>query len=319
MKKTFLFLLAISAALFANAEIRVLSDVKLGEGYFPRFVDAETVTYLAAENARYVAEPTDVDAELRVDNEDLNLNLYRNGEHIVLKPHGDVNYIWSSLSPNKKYILFNTLHGTAICDLSGKELVNLGNINAPVWYGNDYVVGMNDQHDGYFITSSEIMMASVDGVERVALTKAEDMGYYPNVDALSGRIVYSNENGEIRMLQLNLTEQPIRKSLPRLVQKPNANLLADMERKSKRVATQEAASYKIYINPGHGGYGGDDRGMYLYPIFINGQVNEAGGYTKEQTFWESQSWILCFVHLVSKPNFHVLLIQKMMTVLCLRL
>ena len=289
MKKTFLFLLAISAALFANAEIRVLSDVKLGEGYFPRFVDAETVTYLAAENARYVAEPTDVDAELRVDNEDLNLNLYRNGEHIVLKPHGDVNYIWSSLSPNKKYILFNTLHGTAICDLSGKELVNLGNINAPVWYGNDYVVGMNDQHDGYFITSSEIMMASVDGVERVALTKAEDMGYYPNVDALSGRIVYSNENGEIRMLQLNLTEQPIRKSLPRLVQKPNANLLAEMDRKAKRVATQEAASYKIYINPGHGGYGGDDRGMYLYPIFINGQVNEAGGYTKEQTFWESQS------------------------------
>ena len=289
MKKTFLFLLAISAALFANAEIRVLSDVKLGEGYFPRFVDAETVTYLAAENARYVAEPTDVDAELRVDNEDLNLNLYRNGEHIVLKPHGDVNYIWSSLSPNKKYILFNTLHGTAICDLSGKELVNLGNINAPVWYGNDYVVGMNDQHDGYFITSSEIMMASVDGVERVALTKAEDMGYYPNVDALSGRIVYSNENGEIRMLQLNLTEQPIRKSLPRLVQKPSANLLAEMDRKAKRVATQEAASYKIYINPGHGGYGGDDRGMYLYPIFINGQVNEAGGYTKEQTFWESQS------------------------------
>ena len=289
MKKTILSLLAISTALFASAEIRVLSDVKLGEGYFPRFADAETITYLTAENARYVVESADMEAELRVDNENLDLNLYRNGEHIVLKPHGDVNYIWSSLSPNKKYILFNTLHGTAICDLTGKELVNLGNINAPVWYGNDYVVGMNDQHDGYFITSSEIMMASVDGVERVALTKAEDMGYYPNVDALSGRIVYSNENGEIRMLQLNLTEQPIRKSLPRLVQKPNANLLAEMDRKAKRVATQEAASYKIYINPGHGGYGGDDRGMYLYPIFINGQVNEAGGYTKEQTFWESQS------------------------------
>ena len=289
MKKTFLFLLGISAALMASAEIRVLSDVKLGEGYFPRFADAETVTYLSAENARYVAEPVDMEAELRVDNENLDLNLYRNGKKIVLKPHGDVNYIWSSLSPNQKYILFNTLQGTAICDLTGKELVNLGNINAPVWYGNDYVVGMNDQHDGYFITSSEIMMASLDGVERVALTKAEDMGYYPNVDAASGRIVYSNEKGEIRMLQLNLTEQPIRKSFPRLVQKPNANVLAEMDRKAKRVATQEAAAYKIYINPGHGGYGGDDRGMYLYPIFINGQVNEAGGYTKEQTFWESQS------------------------------
>ena len=289
MKKTILSLLAISAALFASAEIRVLSDVKLGEGFFPRFTDAETITYLTAENARYVAEPVDMEAELRVDNENLDLNLYRNGEHIVLKPHGDVNYIWSSLSPDQTKILFNTKFGTAICDLTGKELANLGNINAPVWYGNDYVVGMNDLHDGYFITSSEIMMASVDGAERVALTKAEDMGYYPNVDVASGRIVYNNEKGEIRMLQLNLTEQPIRKSLPNLVKKPNANVLAEMDRKAKRVATQEAASYKIYINPGHGGYDSDDRGMYLYPIFINGSVNEAGGYTREQTFWESQS------------------------------
>ena len=69
MKKTILSLLAISTALFASAEIRVLSDVKLGEGYFPRFADAETVTYLTAENARYVAEPVDMTAELRVDNE----------------------------------------------------------------------------------------------------------------------------------------------------------------------------------------------------------------------------------------------------------
>ena len=91
MKKTILSLLAISTALFASAEIRVLSDVKLGEGYFPRFADAEIVTYLTAENARYVAEPVDMTTELRVDNENLDLNLYRNGKKIVLKPHGDVN------------------------------------------------------------------------------------------------------------------------------------------------------------------------------------------------------------------------------------
>ena len=287
MKKTFLSLLAISAALMATAEIRVLSDVKLGEGYFPRFADAETVTYLSAENARYVAAPVDMEAALRVDNENLNLNLYRNGKQIVLKPHGDVNYIWSSLSPDQTKILFNTQRGTAICDLQGKELVNLGNINAPVWYGNDYVVGMNDQHDGYFITSSNIVIASIDGVERVSLTDAADMGYYPDVDAVAGRIVYTNEKGEIRLLQLNLTEQPISKSVPRLVLKPNANVLNEIARKAKRVETQEAASYKIYINPGHGGYDSDDRLMYLYPIFVNQVVQEP--YTREQSFWESQS------------------------------
>ena len=88
MKKTFFSILALSAALMASAEIRVLSDVKLGEGYFPRFADAETVTYLAAENARYVSTPVDINADLRVDNENLDLNLYRNGKLTVLKPHG---------------------------------------------------------------------------------------------------------------------------------------------------------------------------------------------------------------------------------------
>lgn len=272
-----------------NAEIRVISNVKLGEGFFPRFADVETVTYLGSEGACYVDMPAEETA-LRVDNEDLNLNLYRNGNRQVLKPHGDVNYIWVSLSPNGKMILFNTMHGTAICDLDGNELVNLGNINAPVWYGNDYVVGMNDLHDGYRITSSEIVIASADGNQHKVLTDAAEKGYYPDVDAKYGRIVYNTEMGEIRMLQLNLTEEPILQSAPRLVKKLDGKLLNDMQRKAKRAKSNDAADYRIYINPGHGGYDSDDRLMYLYPIFVDGnKVNEAAGYTREMSFWESVS------------------------------
>ena len=288
MKKVSLFLLGISAALMANAEIRVLSDVKLGEGFFPRFADAETVTYLASEHASYVPEQSN--ADLRVDNENLDLNLYRNSEKIVLKPHGDVNYICASLSPDQKRILFRSVEGTAICDLEGNEIVNLGReIGAPVWFGNDYVVGMDSEHDGYYNTSSAIVIASVDGKTFQYLTKPEDMGIFPNVDASSGRIVYNTDGGDIRMLQLNLTEEPIRKTVPRLQKRVDMTLIDNMQRQAKRAANASPSSFKIYINPGHGGYGGDDRGMYLYPIFINGQVNEASGYTKEQTFWESQS------------------------------
>ena len=285
MKKTFLFLLGISLTLMASAEIRVLSNVKLGEGYFPRFADAETVTYLAAENADYVTI-TD-EAELRVDNENLDLNLYRNGEKIVLKPHGDVNYIWSSLSPDQTMILFNTKFGTAVCDLNGKEIINVGNVNAPVWFGNDYIVGMNDQHDGYYFTSSNIVIASVDGSERQELTDPEEMGYYPDVDAKSGRIVYHTEKGQIRLMQLNLTEEPVRTKMPRLLQKPDGTLLNQMKRQAKRASSTNPADYKIYINPGHGGYDSDDRLMYLYPIFVNQVVQEP--YTREQSFWESVS------------------------------
>ena len=283
MKKTFLFLLGISAALMASAEIRVLSDVKLGEGFFPRFADAETVTYLAAENASYVEVASD--AELRVDNENLDLNLYRHGEKTVLKPHGDENYICASLSPDQTRILFRTKKGTAICDLNGNEIVNLGReINAPVWYGNDYVVGMDSEHDGYYNTAAAIVIASVETKQMQYLTNPADMGIFPNVDAASGRIVYGTESGDIRMLQLNLTEQPIRKATPRLVQKPDGNLLKRIQVKKEAMAP---SSVKIYINPGHGGWDSDDRLMYLYPIFVNQVVQEP--YTREQSFWESQS------------------------------
>ena len=288
MKKVFLFLLGISIALMANAEIRVLSDVKLGDGFFPRFTDAETVVYLSHGRADYFA--TAEDATLRVDNENLDLNLYRDGQKVVLKPHGDVNYIWSSLSPNKQMILFNTKFGTAICDLNGKEIINLGqDFDAPVWYGNEYVVGMDDNHDGYYITESSIMIASVDGSVIQRLSASEGMGMYPNVDARSGRIVYNTDNGDIRLMQINLTEEPIRKELPRLVQQVDATLLDNMQRQAKRAASTNPADYKIYINPGHGGYDSDDRRMGLYPIFVNGNVNTEDGYTQEQTFWESVS------------------------------
>ena len=108
MKKLFLLACAASMAFMASAEIRVLSNVKLGEGYLPKFADSETVTFLKSQNASYV-ELEQEDAQIRVDNEELCLNLYQNGTKTVLTPHGsDVNYVWSSLSPNKKYILFNT-------------------------------------------------------------------------------------------------------------------------------------------------------------------------------------------------------------------
>ena len=290
MKKLFTFVALICVSFSLSASIRVLSDVKLGEGYFPRFVDAETVSYLTAATAQYVQMPVDINVALRVDNENLDLNLYRNGEKVVLKPHGDVNYICASLSPDQTRILFRTQRGTAICDLEGNEIVNLGReINAPVWYGNDYVVGMDSEHDGYYNTAAAVVIASVDGSVFQYLTEPTEMAVFPNVNAESGRIVYHTESGDIRMLQLNLTEQPINQALPRLVVKPNAEILANFQRSAKRAASTNPADYKIYINPGHGGYDSNDRLMYLYPIFINSNVNEAAGYTREQSFWESQS------------------------------
>ena len=292
MKKLTTLFAAFCLCLSINADIRVISDTRIGEGFYPRFVDQETVVYLANSNADYCDLSKDNSA-IRVDNENLDLNLYRDGKHIVLKPHGDANYIWSSLSPDKTMILFNTKYGTGICDLNGKEIINLGqDFDAPVWYGNDYVVGMDDNHDGYYNIESSIMMASVDGSVVERLTSPEGFGMYPNVDAQSGRIVYNTENGEIRLIQINLTEEPIRKELPRLVKQLDGSVLNNIKRQAKRASSSNPADYKIYINPGHGGYDSDDRLMYLYPIYKdvgNSNLNPEASYTREQSFWESVS------------------------------
>ena len=47
MKKLFTFVALICVSFSLSANIRVLSDTRLGEGFFPRFVDAETTQIIA--------------------------------------------------------------------------------------------------------------------------------------------------------------------------------------------------------------------------------------------------------------------------------
>ena len=58
MKKLFTFVALICVSFSLSANIRVLSDVKLGEGYFPRFIDAETVKTQVKEQAKKQVQET---------------------------------------------------------------------------------------------------------------------------------------------------------------------------------------------------------------------------------------------------------------------
>ncbi len=279
MKKLSLLLLFIPVCCLSAADIRVISNTSIGQGYYPRFADNLTITCFTEENAGYDAVASAED--LRVDNQDLTLNLYRNGTKTVLTPHGaKAHYIWASLSPDKQYILFNTAQGTAICDLQGRERINLGQgLNAPVWYGNDYIVGMNDCSDSHDYTASSIVIASVDGTLRQTLTDPAEFGMYPAVDAASGRIAYNTLNGDIRMLQLNLTEQPISNTVP-VLRKLKDSRAKQFATQRRRAATEaEPKDFRIYINPGHGGHDSDDRNITIYPF---SQGDPLG-------FWESNS------------------------------
>ncbi|MBR1809423.1 MAG: Ig-like domain-containing protein [Paludibacteraceae bacterium] len=273
MKKTLLVCAVCLCAVATMAQpIRVLSNQKVADGWNPRFsADSKELLYVAqeADEVPVAVELTDI----YVANEDLQIALYRNGERRVLTPHGeDVNYVWISLSPDKQKILFNTLYGTGVCDLDGNELANLGPIDAPVWCGNDKVVGMLDTHDGDFFTSSCIAVRSIDGRLNQQLTDPQEFGMYPAVSEETGMIAYSTLKGEVWLLQTDLADVRIA---------PQVRRVAPMPKPLKAAKAQytSPSQVKIYINPGHGGNDSDDRNMVVYP-FKGGDPNG---------FWESTS------------------------------
>ncbi|MBQ9704738.1 MAG: Ig-like domain-containing protein [Paludibacteraceae bacterium] len=273
MKKKVSLLSMCLVALLATAQpVTVLSNRKVADGWNPQFnADATELLYVADE-ADEVGLQAAV-SDTYVANEDLQLVLYRNGERRVLTPHGsDVNYIWQSLSPDGTKILFNTLYGTGVCDLEGKELVNLGGLDAPVWFGNDKVVGMLDTHDGDYFTSSCIAIRSLDGSMFQKLTDPKEMGMYPAVSAETGQIAYSTLRGEVKLLQTDLGSARTAPTPRQVAPRPRP-------RKAPAAKYTKAGDVKIYINPGHGGHDSDDRPMGIYPFKA----------LDPEGFWESNS------------------------------
>ncbi len=155
---------------------------------------------------KQVIKKTAALSSVSVSTENLKIVLYRDGKRTEMEPVGKVaGYIWTSLSPNRKMILFTaTSKGTFVCDLEGKVVASLGKLNAPVWYDDSYVVGMVDKDNGSFITSSQIVMASLDGKLRQTLTPDDTIALYPAASATSQRIAYSTPKGELYIMEIEI-------------------------------------------------------------------------------------------------------------------
>lgn len=135
-----------------------------------------------------------------------NLNIYRNGKIERLNPIDGANgYIWASLSPNGKMILFTaTGQGTYICDLYGKNIKKLGYLNAAVWYDDSFIVGMQDKDNGDFVTESTILMKSIDGKTSKLLSNTKQIAMYPT--AVVGKVAYNTIDGDIYVVELKINK-----------------------------------------------------------------------------------------------------------------
>lgn len=99
---------------------------------------------------------------------DLKLQVTVDGVTTTLAPNGDgedVNYIWPSVSPDGKRILYYVSgEGTYVCDLNGGNVQYVGcDCLAPQWYDDNTVVGMKEEDDDLFIASSAIVAYTLDG------------------------------------------------------------------------------------------------------------------------------------------------------------
>ncbi len=118
-----------------------------------------------------------------------------------LNPNGNGTYLWASLSPDGTKILYY-YNGVWVCNVDGTNPQRIGNFRAPQWYNNNVVVGMNDEDNGYVVTSSSIVAYTLDGTEQV-LTKGGIMAMYPYVSADGSKIVCSTPMGEAYLIMIN--------------------------------------------------------------------------------------------------------------------
>lgn len=144
---------------------------------------------------------TDERPELSIDRGQLMIT--KGGRTQTLSPLGTdgKSYIWQSLSPNGKKVLFYVVgDGCYTCDLDGTNVRSLGILRAPVWYDDNTIVGMVNESDGYVITASKLVASTADGKVRQTLTAADVAAIYPST--AKGKIAFSTPDGQLYIITI---------------------------------------------------------------------------------------------------------------------
>ncbi len=132
----------------------------------------------------------------------------QNGKESKLYPLKNQNvnsYIWASLSPDKNKILFYAVtKGVYVSDLKGNILAHLGEMQAPVWYGDNYVVAMDSKSDENTYVASRILIADSNGKGKQFLTGVDEIAMYPSASAEANKIAYNTLNGDMYLLTIKL-------------------------------------------------------------------------------------------------------------------
>jgi hypothetical protein len=138
--------------------------------------------------------------------QNLEICVFSAGKEKIIQPLGEGNYLWVSLSPNKKRILFTYAgKGSYSCDLKGENIIPYEDIRAPRWSSDgNYVIGMQDKDNGVQYTASDIIMILADGTKRRNLTvDSELIALYPELSSKQDEILFQDELGKLYVMKID--------------------------------------------------------------------------------------------------------------------
>ncbi|CCY48211.1 MULTISPECIES: TolB-like translocation protein [Bacteroides] len=141
--------------------------------------------------------------------ENRQLVLYRNGERKEISPNGkNCSYLWPSISPDGTKLLYKVAgKGTFISNIDGSSPIRIANLNAPVWLGNEWIIGMNDKDNGERILSSSIEAVSIDGQKHQTLSDPSTIAMFPAVSTDNSSIAFNSDNGDIYLMKINIKQK----------------------------------------------------------------------------------------------------------------
>jgi Tol biopolymer transport system component len=138
--------------------------------------------------------------------ENLTPVLWKHGYRKELKPGGEGSYIWISLSPDGKKMLYYLVgKGAFVCDLNGRILLDAGNLMNPGWLNNDYIIGVGIRGNVAKSTSTDLVAYSVKTSKRIVITNTADINERNPYPFDKGRkIAYQTPSGSIQVININI-------------------------------------------------------------------------------------------------------------------
>lgn len=205
---------------FPSNSSKVISTADFA-GYHPAFTASGEIVYTTREMKNNKKVRTLMKYNLSKDanqivSKNTGVNVYTKGSNVIVNVNGtektyspvesQAGYIWPSLSPDGKKVMFYAAgKGIVIMTIDGKLLNMLGNYTSPVWYGNDYVVAQNSKDDGHQYSSSQIMLLKADGSFTKELTNPLSMAMNPTASSIEvGKIAYNTIDGRLFLINVSI-------------------------------------------------------------------------------------------------------------------